>query len=632
MNYLREIGEIPGILEELGEIFDNAIDLLTPNAIVYGGAIRDVVAGMELKGDLDIAVAPQEAGALIGTFLNDAKWIEPQVCLGPGDIIRQGHRPDAGPRVSPSSSSSKKWGSPRLSSSNYEDLAPIEKVKTFKTIGGVRVQIVTSSASEKSPMENVLEVVKNVDIICCGLCMMFDGRVFEVVKGAENDCLKKILRMNYDSCNLVDLDRAKKRLEHLKSRGWKMSVNMKELERKIKKKAKEALRKKEEEMERLFGNRSGLIERLAQREHGSPYIHFSSKVSKTIGGRETIRKMLGNVDIANNIQVKNDGGLRIEVPSNQADEVAQYLDKEIRDHILSGKHSKREKLGQLYGSPPTWVPKKPTAKRKPSSSRRKKAMFDITTAEIKLASQSSSASKRSHDVRNLIEDLATQMDINVNTETRMSGDIRVHCPPDRATMFRDKISEVLNMVHNIKPNKEPLSSECRNVAIRSVLDLPEEVEEAHDWAADLDIPGHDEMQEVLGVEEPITSADHGGEMWAKWHDPSEEVAPSQAMASFVQAAEASEVTKPNPIKINLEGLGDRNVTDASVDLDGGDVWLSIKLDDGNDMKRKLNADEVVAISKGLFDTTEAGAITEISIDLEDSITVAKKKTKQAGGE
>ncbi len=46
--------EFSDAVELISEKFDNALELADKDALVYGGAVRDLVAGLPLKGDLDI--------------------------------------------------------------------------------------------------------------------------------------------------------------------------------------------------------------------------------------------------------------------------------------------------------------------------------------------------------------------------------------------------------------------------------------------------------------------------------------------------------------------------------------------------------------------------------------------------
>ena len=640
MNYLREIGEVPGMLEELGEIFDNAIDLLTPNAIVYGGALRDIIAGMEIKGDLDIAVSPHESGTLINTFSRDAKWIEPQTCLRPSDIIRQGHMPDAAPRrTSPSA----KWSTPRTLSSNYDGLAPIESVKDFRTIGGVKAQIIVSDRHDLDPMESVLEVVRNVDIICCGLFMMFDGRLFEAVKDAEKDCQKRVLRINYDSCNLTNVDRTKARLEHLKVRGWKVSVNMKELNRKTTKNRKAAERKKKSEMERLFGPKSRPREPIMDWEEGTPYLHVRKGIIRDLGGldrtKHAIASKLSNANISNNIRTHH-GALRVEVPTNSVHDVHKYLERELEKRVQSIRTRKaiRDKANapsMATAYVPSYNAKgRSKIKIKSSPNKLKTGMFHVGPAEVLMASQSSSSNKRVHEARNLIEHLATEMDFNVQTEARMDGSIRVIVHPDNLEEFQANVLEAFRMAKKIRRKGGPLSAGMIDAVTEDVLNpqpivakpsrsKPHKVVEV--IREEPEIPVGFEPSEAIDP-----PSDSGGNMWAQWHD-SNEVLPDPEMLKQVQEHEASPGPQLNPVKVDFEGLGDRTVINASVGLDGDQVWMSVDLDDGNTIKKRLDSNEVKVLSQNLFELND-GSIPEIKINIHEvELKTDKHKKSMSSG-
>ena len=208
MKYFREIGDGSTLIEILGERFDDAMDLMTPNAIVYGGAVRDLLAGKELVGDLDIAVSKSEAEEILCRFQNSAKWC---------DVKFINRRSNAG---------------------GYNHVTKIESVHEFQTMGGIKVQVMVSTVATGNPFEDALEIARNVDMVCCGVGLAFDGMLFETVPGGEEDCKKGVLKINYDSSHLSCMDRVQKRIDHLKGRGWQVSINMKKLQREIAKNVK----------------------------------------------------------------------------------------------------------------------------------------------------------------------------------------------------------------------------------------------------------------------------------------------------------------------------------------------------------------------------------------------------------
>ncbi len=68
--------DVKSAAEIIAERFDDALDLMHNDALVYGGAIRDIAAGLPILGDLDIASAGQIHNHTIGFFRMSSKWTE----------------------------------------------------------------------------------------------------------------------------------------------------------------------------------------------------------------------------------------------------------------------------------------------------------------------------------------------------------------------------------------------------------------------------------------------------------------------------------------------------------------------------------------------------------------------------
>ena len=83
MGYIREIPNTGWVSEAIAERFDNALEMMTPNSVIYGGAVRDVLSGKELLGDLDIVLPPEDFGKISNSFHTNSKWIpfDPNVPL-----------------------------------------------------------------------------------------------------------------------------------------------------------------------------------------------------------------------------------------------------------------------------------------------------------------------------------------------------------------------------------------------------------------------------------------------------------------------------------------------------------------------------------------------------------------------
>jgi len=221
--FFREI-DFPDALELITEKFDNAVNLIGSNGVVYGGAIRDLIAGFPLSSDLDIACNYSEHKYIVKTFDNSEKW------------IRGNFKPQKSDRVP--NPFGKKEEPPFLRSASrrkgpYGESSPISSVVDFYNCDGMKVQLMRPSIRPDG-LGPATEVVKGVDITCCGLMMDAAGRIFEVIEGAYRDCNDRVLRLNDRNPN-VDVEALKKRIKKLEERGWISKINMRKLVRNAKK-------------------------------------------------------------------------------------------------------------------------------------------------------------------------------------------------------------------------------------------------------------------------------------------------------------------------------------------------------------------------------------------------------------
>jgi hypothetical protein len=292
--YMKEI-EIDWISELISERFDNALDLMTKNAMVYGGALRDSLAGLPLKGDLDISAPPEELEEIIGNFQSSSKWMiverdgenvsipspEP---VGVRDLKKvRGREPSItqaiigqpGNARSPlfPNATMPKFQIQKVNPSKYQLIhaeSPYKKgrskmsltgIFTFEMTGGIRVQIMIAKKPEtllnslfSTPKQIALFPARTVDIRCCGLAMDKYGHLFEVVKGAYSDCKEKMLRLNKltheDSFENLNF-----RVDKLINRGWASEINLDEAKKEINRLKKEESikekRRKEREAKKL---------------------------------------------------------------------------------------------------------------------------------------------------------------------------------------------------------------------------------------------------------------------------------------------------------------------------------------------------------------------------------------------
>jgi len=249
--YLKEI-EHASILETIDEVFNGASALLTPNAVMYGGAVNAVIAGLPIEGDLDIAVSNQEHMTLCKNFASSTKWIQTE-----GSAIPE--RNNSRPRLT--------WTSPPISHSNPYSRAknmPISKIVSFQTTNNAVVQILESKFMTGDLLEDALEIVRRVDFACCGMAVDRYGRMLETIPGAYSDCRQRVLRIrNYQP--RLDPVRVKQRMFKYIKRGWSLAIDMNTMFENLEK-AKEEYRKKMEEKEKKRKSKTKRLDPLSEFE------------------------------------------------------------------------------------------------------------------------------------------------------------------------------------------------------------------------------------------------------------------------------------------------------------------------------------------------------------------------------
>ena len=224
--YLQEISDMSWVVELISEQFDDAINMMTANSIIYGGAVRDCLAGKTLLGDLDIIVSSAEHHVLVNRFIKSPKWV----------LINRTQKRDIN---SVQVTAKYKPFNPFLPANNnhlYKN-SKISGITSFKTLGDKVVQIVELPTTNNTPFQSAIHFVKQVDIICCGVILTSNGKVFEVVPSAYDDCKKGILRLN-SLLNINDLEKFQSRIKKLVTRGWYNTINMNQAIKNIKKKQK----------------------------------------------------------------------------------------------------------------------------------------------------------------------------------------------------------------------------------------------------------------------------------------------------------------------------------------------------------------------------------------------------------
>ena len=217
--FLKEIENVEWVSEILSEKFDNAAEMMPGGSIIYGDAVRNCIAGKGLPDILDIAVSSMEYSTAANNFGTHPKWISPTEKY---DNIELKTSSKSAPRIQ---------AKPIVA----DDESPYTKIERpdqslfksrpsnvhYVTTNGSRVNLVLSPKRSHDPFENALYVARSMDFICCGIIMLPDGRVFEVIPEAHKDCTEGIIRINQklDSALIGNLS---VRIENAKTAGWKI--------------------------------------------------------------------------------------------------------------------------------------------------------------------------------------------------------------------------------------------------------------------------------------------------------------------------------------------------------------------------------------------------------------------------
>lgn len=201
-------------MEVISESFDNAECLMTENALIYGGAVRDVIAGMDLLGDLDIIVPAQEYLEILKSFNSSPNWVAAEI------------------------STSKK--------NAYSKMSPISEISEFRTHNKRTAQLVVTNGEIKDPAKAALSIVRRVDIVCCGLAMTRGGKIIEVIPEAFENAKNRVLKLSRID-HTIDMESLVRRIKKLEDRGWKNAININQTKRLIAK----AIKKHEKDLKSI---------------------------------------------------------------------------------------------------------------------------------------------------------------------------------------------------------------------------------------------------------------------------------------------------------------------------------------------------------------------------------------------
>jgi hypothetical protein len=101
-----------------------------------------------------------------------------------------------------------------------------------------------SNQQGKDIFDKAAAMARQVDILCCSMILTSDGRVFEALEGAFEDCRNRILRINPESTT-IHLETVPTRIEKLVKRGWTNQIDVEKVVEEVK------ARRKKEEIEKI---------------------------------------------------------------------------------------------------------------------------------------------------------------------------------------------------------------------------------------------------------------------------------------------------------------------------------------------------------------------------------------------
>lgn len=201
---LKEI-DAPWVIEWIEAKFDDALLMLTDRCIIYGGAVRDILAKLPIAGDLDVAVPYSHYLEVTQALGDSSRWI----CTNPNKQTNQ----------------------------SYNDIYAkiISSVTTYTNNSNEKLQLVkpvqTRTHQDSEYDEGAITIVTNVDLLCCGVMMdVATSKVYETNDGAHDDCINKVLNINPSmkkEKSKIRYEVLTNRVHKLVKRGWKDNTNVK---------------------------------------------------------------------------------------------------------------------------------------------------------------------------------------------------------------------------------------------------------------------------------------------------------------------------------------------------------------------------------------------------------------------
>lgn len=167
--------------------------------LVYGGAVRDTLAGLPIGGDLDLVVPSRLDAAKTQTALIKSGYVVVERKNGYGHFMDH----------------------------------CIVRVITAVNEEQCKVQII-----EMGSWPMVIALIRTSDLVCCGVFLTKDRNAMEAIPNAASDCRKRTLQLNtFYGKNSTNKKNLFERVDKLEKRGWHRSPELTRLMSKINKHA-----------------------------------------------------------------------------------------------------------------------------------------------------------------------------------------------------------------------------------------------------------------------------------------------------------------------------------------------------------------------------------------------------------
>lgn len=187
IHYLKEIDESKNLIYNIEDYIEEDLNILPDGSVIYGGAVRDFYAFDEIMGDIDLIVKSNMDAVKLKDTLAEHGWSRQNSLIV-----------------------------------GYEE-TPFKVAHTLKR-DSRQIQIIILKASKSKPM-SFIDLVRQVDLACCGMFALYKGSVYTVLPNALNDCQDRILDLSpYYRKGVTK--KLIERINKFMSRGWTLSDSL----------------------------------------------------------------------------------------------------------------------------------------------------------------------------------------------------------------------------------------------------------------------------------------------------------------------------------------------------------------------------------------------------------------------